>query len=79
MTVNPTLEIGEQKEKLSEKIAEQKQIAEEIMNESDVYNKRLQEAMAQRGIVAKLKLKGKIVENEIRAIKTFLRTEQQYG
>jgi hypothetical protein len=74
-----TLEIGEQKAKLAQKLNELTKVSEQTMAESDKYNILLQSALAQRGVVAKSKMKSKIIESEIRAIKTFLRTETQFG
>jgi hypothetical protein len=74
-----TLEIGEMKAQLAKAIHDKEIVAQKIMAESDKYSLRQQEALAQRGIVASLKMQSKILEDKIKAIKTFLRTETQFG
>ena len=79
MALDHTLEIGEMKAELAKAIAQKKIVAQEVMKESDIYNNKLQQALVQRGIVANKKMQVKILEDEIKAIKTFLRTETQFG
>ena len=77
--IDSTLEIGELKGKLSEAIMMKERVATEVMKESDIYNLKLQQALIQRGLVANKKMQVKILEDKIKAIKTFLRTETQFG
>ena len=74
-----TLEIGEMKAALADAIHKKEEVAQKIMSESDKYSLCQQQTLAQRGIVASLKMQSKILEDKIKAIKTFLRTETQYG
>ena len=77
--MDSTLEIGAMKEQLAKITVEKEAKAREVMTESDLLCIKKQQQEAQRGIVANKKMQVKILEDKIKAIKTFLRTEQQYG
>lgn len=77
--IDHTAEIGEQKSHLQDLINKKSALWEVFMTESDKFNKSQQETLAQKGNVAKVKAQIKKTEDEIRAVKAFLRSEQQYG
>ena len=77
--IDHTLEIGAMKAELSKAISAKEAMAKEVMTESDLLSIKRQQEMCQRGIVANKKMQVKILEDKIKAIKTFLRTETQFG
>ena len=77
--MDSTLEIGEMKALLGKTTAEKEAMAREVMAESDKLCVIRQNQEAQRGVVASKKMQVKILEDKIKAIKTFLRTETQFG
>ena len=77
--MDSTLEIGEMKALLGKTTAEKEAMAREVMQESDLLCIKKQQQECQRGIVANKKMQVKILEDKIKAIKTFLRTETQFG
>ena len=79
MAIDHTLEIGEMKGELAKATAQKESCAREVMDESNKLCVIRQQQECQRGIVANKKMQVKILEDKIKAIKTFLRTETQFG
>ena len=77
--MDSTAEIGEMKAQLAKLTVQKEEKSREVMAESDILCVKRQQEEAQRGIVANKKMQVRILEDKIKAIKTFLRTEQQYG
>jgi len=77
--IDSTLETGAMKKQLEDTIHQKEKVAREVMEESNILCLKRQQEEAQRGIVANKKMQVKILEDKIKAIKTFLRTETQFG
>jgi hypothetical protein len=77
--LDATAEIGKQQEVLEVLTKKKSALWELLRKESDVWNKKQREALEQKGIVARVKSELKQTEDEMRTVKAFLRSQQQYG